>query len=314
MPKVLIMTFTYNREKLLPRAIESVLSQSFTDFEYIIVNNGSTDHTAEVIQKYAASDQRIRIHRREKNMLGLSAARDNETLIFGSTAPYLMFIDDDDYMEVSTMETLVWLLEQHQADIASVGSQWVYPDGAKKDKFVFEGTFEFNRVEAMKELLKREKFNSATGGKLYKKDVFKIDYPNVNRMRDIYREYRIINNIQKIVVYGKPLFYFYRHDQNMSGLDTKEQITPEKMQEHLSANTMRSEWLTEHMPEIEEYIHYCEISFIISLYCRIHNLQAENCYFLTEGMLEQGIAIWKKYHLEQYCKPEELEFAEKYFC
>jgi hypothetical protein len=89
-----------------------------------------------------------------------------------------------------------------------------------------------------------------------------------------------------MVVTGEPLFYFYRHDKNQSGLETADQITPEKMLEHLEANTMRTEWLTENMPEIKDFVFYCELSFMISLYERVYRLNVESCFAITQEMKE----------------------------
>ena len=69
MAKITVYTKTFNRMTLLPRTIESVLDQTFSDFEYVIFNNGSTDDTRSVIDAYAKQDNRIRILSREKNIL-----------------------------------------------------------------------------------------------------------------------------------------------------------------------------------------------------------------------------------------------------
>ena len=88
----------------------------------------------------------------------------------------------------------------------------------------------------------------------------------------------MINNIKKLVAIGTPLFNFYRHDDNTSGLDTASQITPERMRQHLEANAIRTKWLTENMPEIKDFVHYCEISFMISLWERIYLLDVRSCF------------------------------------
>ncbi len=292
MSKISIVTTTYNRPELLKRTIESVLAQSFEDFEYIIINNGSTDNTQEVIGEYALTDKRIRSVRRAENIKSAEKFyKLRELIITTPEAPYYMQVDDDDFMEPDTIQTLYGLINEYDADIATVGSMWIYPDGTLKDKFVFDGVYVYSRIEAMKELLKREKFNAAAGGKLYRKALLQnVAVPDMKQFRDIHREYRIQNNIRRMVVTGKPMYYFYRHDKNSSGLDTKEQITPERMRQHLEANALRTEWLTEHMPEIAEYVLYCELSFMISLYERINRLRVEPCYAIAEEMKQRLVA------------------------
>jgi len=311
--KVTIRTTTYNREKLLPRTIQSVLSQSFTDFEYVIVNNGSTDGTQSIIEEYRNKDDRIRsfyftVNNRDSDVW---KERNIEKQY---NAPYYLNIDDDDFMESTAVETLYRLITEYEADIASVGSKYIYPDGSMKDKFVFNGFFNYNRIEAMTELLKREKFNAASGGKLFKTELLiNNDIPSVAVARDIYTRYRMLNKINRMVVSGEPLFYFYRHDHNQSGLDTAEQITPEKLRQHLEANTMRTQWLTENMPEIKDFVFYCELSFMISLYERIYRLEIKDCYMIVEEM-KASLLSHNNYLSEcGFCTEKEKEIIKNIF-
>jgi glycosyltransferase involved in cell wall biosynthesis len=289
MCKVTIATITYNREHLLPRTINSVLAQTFTDFEYLIINNGSTDKTQSLLDKYCETDARIRLFSFPQNRIDVDFTKEKykticEKSIPTPPPPYFMIVDDDDFMEHSTVETLYNLITQYDADIATVGSRFVFPDGSKKNKFVFDGVFVYSRIEAMIEMLKREKFNASIGGKMLRKSVLNISFPPVEKIRDIHVSYRRMNNINRMVVSGEPLYYFYRHDNNMSGLDTVEQITPERMRQHLEANAMRTEWLSENMPEIKDFVFYSELSFMLSLYERIHRLKVESCFDIAQEM------------------------------
>lgn len=321
MPKVTVITTTYNRENLLPRAIESVLSQSFTDFRYIIVNNGCTDGTQEILERYAKQDSRIRLLRLQKNFILFPDTKEaleyyshiNQEL-YKSEIPYHTGIDDDDFIQSDTLETLVGLIEEYDADIATVGSKWFFPDGTEKDKFVFDGIFVYDRIQAMMELLKREKINNAVGGKLYKSEICDVRLSDSGRRvtRDIYREYRRFNKAHKVVVTGQPKYYFYRHNSNMSGLNTADQITPQKMKQHLEANYERTLWLADEMPEISDFVHYCELSFMISLYQRIYALQVSSCYAIAEEMmkvLEENRPVLHTY--PWYTEPEKA-FLKQY--
>jgi glycosyltransferase involved in cell wall biosynthesis len=315
MCRITIKTTTYNREHLLPKTVNSVLTQTFTDFEYLIVNNGSTDNTQKIIEQYCEQDKRIRtisnpynIRSRNDNTVEYFAEQDK--ILSDLSVPYYMQIDDDDFLEPNTAETLYNLITQYDADMASVGSKYVYPDGTIKDKFVFEGIFVYSRIEAMMEMLKRKKFNSAVGGKIFRKEMLKIEYPGVEECRDIFTSYRKMNNINKMVVTGTPLYYFYRHDNNASGLDKAEQITPARMRQHLEANVMRTEWLTKHMPEIKEFVFYSELSFMLSLYERIHRLNVESCFEIAQEM--KGTVLQHNTFLVDcgFCTQRELEILK----
>lgn len=303
MPKITVVTTTYNRADLLPRTIESVLSQTFSDFEYIIINNGSTDgQTSAIIDQYIQRDKRISCYSYGENLMITDKNWFSTLLHKGCLGnpgcDYTMIIDDDDMTDTDTLEYLYRMALETKSEIVGCGSKYLYDDGTEKDKYVFDGTCTFDRIEGMKELLKRRYFNSARGGKLYKKDVLNFEVVSGVRNRDIYREYRVMNNINKITVCGEPKYYFYRHDANLSGLDCAENITPFKMQEHLEANRIRTEWLSKKMPEITEFAHYSEASFMISLWNRIYTLQVKECYDIAEYMrnwMKTNEAVLKKY-------------------
>lgn len=303
MPKITIITTTYNRAELLPRTIESVLNQTFSDFEYLIINNGSTDEqTSAIIDRYMRQDKRISCYAYSENLILTDKTWFSILLHKGClgdpNCAYNLIIDDDDVMDLDTLGALYRLALETNSEIVGFGSRYLYDDNTIKDKYVFDGTYTFNRLEGMKELLKRQYFNSARGGKLYKKEVLNFEVVSGVRNRDIYREYRVMNNIRSITVCGEPKYYFYRHNKNLSGLDSAEKITPFIMQEHLQANDIRTRWLRKHMPEISEFVHYSEASFMLSLWNRIYSLQVEECYPIAEHMqswIKEKEKVLKKY-------------------
>lgn len=123
-PKVSIIVPTYNRAKVLPRAIESVLAQSYTDFELIVVDDGSTDATPQVLSAF--DDQRLRIIRQAN--AGLSAARNRG--VSESVGEYLAFLDDDDEFTPLKLEHQVAYLEQHpEAGLVAGGHECIDDDG-----------------------------------------------------------------------------------------------------------------------------------------------------------------------------------------
>jgi glycosyltransferase involved in cell wall biosynthesis len=136
MPEITIVTYTFNRPNLLPRTIKSVLSQTHKDFEYIIINNGSSDSdTPKLLEQYRTLDKRIEIISRPVNDVSTKNFTDLQTLLKNRQTIFLMQVDDDDYMEPETVELLYKLITENDADIATVGSVWTYPDGSSKNKF-----------------------------------------------------------------------------------------------------------------------------------------------------------------------------------
>ena len=116
-PKVSVIMPVYNSKQFLPEAIESVLKQSMSDFELILVNDGSTDGSAEVCDKYADTDGRIRVIHKKNG--GVCSARN--VGIDASRSEYVTFIDNDDYYDTDFLEVLFSGIISENADLAKCG-------------------------------------------------------------------------------------------------------------------------------------------------------------------------------------------------
>ena len=116
MPKVSIVMPTYNAEKYIGEAIESILNQTFTDYEFIIINDGSTDHTKEIIKRY--DDPRIVLLENEKNS-GIVVTL-NKGVQFAS-GEYIARMDSDDISLCTRLERQVIYLDSHK-NIGVVGT------------------------------------------------------------------------------------------------------------------------------------------------------------------------------------------------
>jgi hypothetical protein len=120
LPTVTVFIPVFNREKYVAEAIQSILDQTFTDFELLIIDDGSTDKTREVIQTF--NDQRLRVYHNETNQ-GLQAVANNA--IYLARGRYFARLDSDDVAEWNWLETLIYFLEKNpQYGIVSGGIQW----------------------------------------------------------------------------------------------------------------------------------------------------------------------------------------------
>jgi glycosyltransferase involved in cell wall biosynthesis len=116
-PKVSIIIPTYNRANLIGRAIQSVLDQTYKDFELIIVDDGSIDYTEDIIKEFQKKDKRIKYIRREKNRGG-SAARN--TGIKAARGEYIAFQDSDDEWLPEKLEKQMNVFENAPAEVGVV--------------------------------------------------------------------------------------------------------------------------------------------------------------------------------------------------
>ena len=118
----------YNKERYVENAIKSILKQTITDYEIIIVNDGSTDSSKEIISKYVSDKIRIIDHQKNK---GLSAARN--TGIKNATSDYVTFLDADDLWKPNFLQTIKNLISSYpEAHIFATNYDEVYPKTTHK--------------------------------------------------------------------------------------------------------------------------------------------------------------------------------------
>ncbi len=115
-PLVSVVMPAYNAEEYIGEAIESILAQTYKDFEFIIVDDGSKDRTKEIINEYTKKDNRIKVFVQEKN-LGISAALNRG--ISEAKGKYIVRMDTDDYSYPTRIETQVNFMETHPKVVVS---------------------------------------------------------------------------------------------------------------------------------------------------------------------------------------------------
>jgi len=126
-PTVSVITAVYNAEKTLAQTIESVLSQTFEDFEYILVDDCSNDRSLQIMEEYARKDSRIKIL---KNKTNLKQAKTRNRAIRESKGKYIANIDSDDLMKKDKLEKQVKFMEKNpNVDICYTGYTVIDKDG-----------------------------------------------------------------------------------------------------------------------------------------------------------------------------------------
>ena len=111
MPKISIITPCYNSDRYIGRTIASVQAQTLIDWEHIVVDDGSSDRSAEIVQSYSTSDPRIRLIQQPNG--GVCKARNAGVVAASQESDYLLFLDADDCLNPEMLETLVSYLDQH---------------------------------------------------------------------------------------------------------------------------------------------------------------------------------------------------------
>lgn len=116
--KVLVYTSVYNTKPYVTQCVESVLRQTYPHFEYIILDNGCTDGSSDILRAFADRDERIRLIRREENQYGFIT----NILLTEGEGDYVTELDSDDWWEPDFLERLVALAVESDLDIVCTGS------------------------------------------------------------------------------------------------------------------------------------------------------------------------------------------------
>ena len=166
--KISLVIPAYNLEKYLAATLDSVLVQTHKNLEIIVVNDGSTDRTAAVMEAYAAKDGRIKaVH---QSNAGVSAARLRG--VAEATGEYIGFVDGDDFVEPEMFERLLKNAQEHDADISHCGYRMVFPNG-RVDWYYNTGRREvLHGTAGCSSLLDAAYVEPALWNKLYRKELF----------------------------------------------------------------------------------------------------------------------------------------------
>ena len=131
MPQLSVIVPVYNVEPYIHRCVKSILSQSYSDFELILVDDGSQDNCGMICDEYALKDPRIRVIHQKNG--GLSAARNSG--LRAAEGEYIYFIDSDDYIESGLFEAAVEAMHDH--DLVTVGCREVNENGEEIKQYCF---------------------------------------------------------------------------------------------------------------------------------------------------------------------------------
>lgn len=195
----------YNVEKYLEKCIKSVINQTYTNIEIILVNDGSTDKCACICEKYKKIDSRIVIINKENG--GLSDARN--VGIDVSKGEYLAFIDSDDYVSEDYLEYLYKIICENKVDISVCDFCEVYENENLVNKEEENNIKIFNDAEAIEIMLYQREFDHSAWGKLYRKYLFdNLRFPKGRLFEDIAIMYELINKVNKVGFGSKKNYYY----------------------------------------------------------------------------------------------------------
>ena len=201
----------YKVEKYLEKCIESVLKQTYTNLQVILVDDGSPDNCGKICDEYAKKDSRIEIIHKVNG--GLSDARN--VGIAKAKGKYIGFVDSDDYIKEDMYEILINLIKEYDADV-SICNLYDVIEGKEYIRNKENGIKEYNRIDILKEVLLDKNIQSYAWNKLYKKELFnEIKYPIGKKYEDIGTTFYIFEKCNKVVVTSEPEYYYLKRADSL---------------------------------------------------------------------------------------------------
>ena len=204
-PLLSIIIPAFNIEQYISRALDSLINQSYKNIEVIVVNDGSTDSTGDIIDSYVKKDNRIKVI--HKNNEGVSIARN--TGIHLAKGDYIGFVDGDDTVDDDMFETLIQNAINYNADISHCGYKMVFP--SRTDYYYNTGDIVIqDNQEGLKDLLKADRVEPSLNNKIYKSSLFKDIRLNskIKHNEDLLANFYLFKKATKSVFYDKCLYNY----------------------------------------------------------------------------------------------------------
>ncbi|KJQ75711.1 glycosyltransferase family 2 protein [Streptococcus mitis] len=198
----------YNVEDYLHYAIDSLVNQTHKNFEVLLINDGSTDNSGKLCDKYAQEYDWIRVFHKENG--GLSDARNYGVL--KATNEWIFFLDPDDYIEPFTFELLTLIRAKYQADLISTKVQTTNEyEKYFAEQFNLESSQRVTKEEALELMLEDKVATVSACAKLYKKQILEMrPFPIGKIYEDFFVVAEHLRLAEQIVISPVVTYHYYR--------------------------------------------------------------------------------------------------------
>ncbi|CDA10658.1 glycosyltransferases involved in cell wall biogenesis [Intestinibacter bartlettii CAG:1329] len=253
--KISVIIPIYKVEDYLHRCVDSIINQTYTNLEIILVDDGSPDNCPMICDEYSEKDSRIRVIHKKNG--GLSDARNAGIDI--ATGKYIMFIDSDDFVDREMIESMMKNMIDNKVDMVVCNIKYVYED-REVVKYNQEDRI-LDRYEAMEEYLKDGVVQAVAWNKLYKKSLINdMRYKVGKTNEDEFFTYKVVDKTDKIYYNSKPFYnYIQRNSSIMGKYSIKRLDGVEASYERL--NFIKEKYPTLYEKEKKTFVNLCIYSY-----------------------------------------------------
>lgn len=208
----------YGAEKFLPRCIECLIRQTYSDLEILLIDDGSPDRCGEICDAYAAADERIRVIHQQNR--GVSETRNRG--LQEAQGSLIYFLDSDDYIPDHALKRLYNIMQEKDADIVIGGHSRVEPDGYIHCDS--DGWPETDDGDEIKDMILRNRLPNFVCAKLFRRRVWDgIVFPKGQVMEDMYVAADVFYQARRVAMTKESLYFYSRENPSsiMSDSGTK---------------------------------------------------------------------------------------------
>ncbi len=285
-PEISVIMPVYGVERYVARAVESVLAQTFRDFELIVVDDGSPDRSAEIVAEYAASDERVRLIRQAN--AGAPAARNRAMEL--ARGKYFYFMDSDDWAEPDMLEGMRALAEAH--DLQEVVAGFCIDTYYDADRYVSTCVSQPDRVYATQREFRENAYRLFDCNLLYTpcNKLFRADYlrekgitfPNTF-WDDFPFNLRVLRDVERVGVISRMYYHFIRARSESETARYREAMFEKREEEHAWLLELYRYWKVAD-PESMEMIYRRYIERVVGC---VENLASPECRLPLSGKLRR---------------------------
>ncbi len=259
-PLVSVIIPIYNVENYIVRCLKSIQSQTYKNFECIIINDGSTDNSAEIAEKFIQPDKRFKvIHQINK---GLGGARNSG--LENALGEYVCFIDSDDWVVMDFLKILISSIVESNADIVGCNMILYFEDGHEKINSWNHSATGKDGIINIPEIFKALFEYHITWNKIYKKKLFsEIRFPEKLYFEDFATTYKLSFVTKKLVFIDEPLYYYFQREDSI--IHT---FSEKKLMDKFLIFTDMEKFLTGKIENDKEFLRFVYLSNIILKNCK----------------------------------------------
>lgn len=238
-PNISIIVPIYNVEPYLRRCVESLLKQSYADFEMILVDDGSPDNCGAICDEYAAMDHRVQVIHKPNG--GLSDARNAGLAI--ARGEYIAFVDSDDWVAEDYLERLRFALSETGADICECDVIKTSGEETSSE----QGTpVAYETEGALTQLINDGVFRQHVWNKLYRREVISdILFPKGKTNEDEFWTYQVFGNAKKVAKISDILYFYFQRPGSIMG-----ETYSLKRLDALEAKLQRQKYIDTRFPQL----------------------------------------------------------------